>query len=147
MKVYFDTDVLVAALKVEHIHHERSYDAIARVSTGDLEGFISCQSLAETYSVLTRTPFRSPVYPDEALTLLERTIVPILRVIAVSAESYRTALRVCASSGWKGGRIHDAVHVQSAVQGGCDCIYTFDIEHFKSVAGAWTGRILEPPQL
>jgi predicted nucleic acid-binding protein len=145
MKVYFDTNVLVAALKAEHPHHAGSLAALHRVRHGDLAGNIAAQSLAELYSVLTRTPFTVPIYPDEAQALIQQSIVPFFNIIDVTAESYLAAIAGCASAGWKGGRVHDAVHIQAAKQAKCDLIYTYDVAHFQSLAPEWSGRIQSPP--
>ena len=145
MKIYFDTNVLVAALKAEHTHHGRSFASMQRLHRGEVAGCIAAQSLAELYSVLTRTPFTVPVYPDEALDMIEQSILPCFEIVDVSRQSYLAAIAACAGAGWKGGRVHDAVHIQAATQAKCDLIYTYDIAHFESLAPAWSGRIQSPP--
>ena len=145
MKVYFDTNVLVAALKAEHIHHARSLASVRRVLLGELEGCIAGQGLAEPYSVLTRTPFVVPVYPDEALAMIEQSLLPSFKIIDVNSKAYLGAIASCANAGWKGGRVHDAVHIQAAAQAGCEAIYTYDVVHFQSLAPEWSGRIQAPP--
>jgi predicted nucleic acid-binding protein len=145
MNIYFDTNVLVAALKAEHFHHARSFAAIQRVRRGEIEGTTSAQTLAELYSVLTRTPFAVPVYPDEALDMIQESILPSFEIVEVNAQSYLAAIALCAGAGWKGGRVHDAVHIQAAAQAKCELIYTYDIAHFESLAPEWSGRIQSPP--
>jgi len=145
MKVYFDTNVLVAALKAEHSHHARSLAAVVRVRRGEMAGCTSAHALTEIYSVLTRTPFVVPVYPDEALAMIEQSILPLIEIVEVSRQSYLAAIAVCGNAGWKGGRVHDTVHIQAAVQAGCDSIYSFDVAHFESLAPEWRGRIQSPP--
>ena len=80
MKVYFDTNVLVAALQPDHIHHARSFAAYGRVQAGAIAGYISCHGLTELYSVLTRTPWKIPVSPREILAVIEQSILPGLRL-------------------------------------------------------------------
>jgi predicted nucleic acid-binding protein len=145
MKAYFDTNVLVAALKAEHTHHARSLSVVVRVCRGELAGCTSAHALTEIYSVLTRTPFVVPVYPDEALAMIEQSILLTFEIVDVSRQSYLAALRVCGNAGWKSGRVHDAVHIQAAMQAGCDVIYTFDVAHFQSLAAGWGGQIQSPP--
>ena len=145
MRVYFDTNVLVAALKAEHVHHARSFAAIYRVRCGAVEGWVSAQTLAEVYSVLSRTPFEVPVYPEEALAMIEQSILPTFRIVDITRESYFAAISVCGNAGWKGGRVHDAVHIQAAAQAECDLIYTYDVEHFRSLGPEWGDRIQNPP--
>jgi predicted nucleic acid-binding protein len=145
MKVYFDTNVLVAALKADHVHHSGSFSAVNGVRRGDIEGYTSAQALAEVYSVMTRASFAVPVYPDEALAMIQQSVLPSFRIIDVTGQSYLAAIAVCAKAGWKGGRVHDAVHVQAAAQAKCDLIYTYDVAHFQSVAPEWGARIQRPP--
>ena len=147
MRIYFDTNILVAALKAEHFHHASSFAAMLRVGRGEIEGYTSAQTLAELYSVLTRAPFAIPIYPDEALAMIERSVVPSFHIIEVSGQSYLAAISACAVAGWKGGRIHDAVHIQAAAQAKCDLIYTFDTAHFQSLAPECAGRIQSPPAI
>jgi predicted nucleic acid-binding protein len=145
MKAYFDTNVLVAALQPNHIHHGRSFAAYIRVQKGAVDGYLSGQGLTELYSVLTRTPWKIPVSPREILAAIQQSIVPCFHIVDVSAQSYLAAIAICGSAGWRGGRVHDAVHIQAAVQAGCDVIYTFDVVHFQALAPEWSGRIQSPP--
>jgi predicted nucleic acid-binding protein len=145
MKVYFDTNVLVAAFQPDHIHHGPSFAAYRRVQVGAIAGYLSCHGLTELYSVLTRAPWKIPVSPKEILAVIEQSVLPMFEIVEVNRQSYLAALRVCGNAGWKGGRVHDAVHIQAAAQAGCDAIYTFDVAHFESLAAGWRGRIQSPP--
>ena len=146
MKVYFDTNILIAALQPDHVHHGRCFTALVEVREGAIEGWFSAQGLTELYSVLTRAPWRTAVGPREIYGVIRQSIVPIFNIVDVSKESYFSALRVCSNAGWKGGRIHDAVHIQAAAQAGCDLIYTYDVEHFQALAPEWGDRIQGPPR-
>ena len=115
------------------------------LAAAELAGYTSAHALTEIYSVLTRTPFVVPIYPDEALAMIEQSILPTFEIVEVNRQSYLAAIAVCGNAGWKGGRVHDAVHVQAAVQAGCDAIYTFDVAHFESLAVGWHGRVESPP--
>ena len=146
MRVYFDTNILVAALKTEHIHHFASYAAVDGVFRGDREGFLSAHGLVELYSVLTRTPFTTPIYPDQVLTLVEQSILPFFQIIEVTTQSHLAAIALCAKAGWKGGRIHDAVHIQAAAQAECDLIYTYNLTDFHALAPERAQMIQTPPE-
>ena len=54
MKVFLDTNVLVASVIEQHEHHERAYAVLNRVQSGKDEGFVSAHGLAEVYAVLTK---------------------------------------------------------------------------------------------
>ena len=143
-KVYFDTNVLVAALKPDHVHHVPCLAAYSDVLLGAIEGYFSSQGLSEFYSVATRTPFVVPIHPLGAVEIIERSIMPHFHLVDLNAASYRAAISECASRGWRGGRVHDAVHLQAATQAKCDLIYTYDLEHFQSLAPEWGDRIRRP---
>lgn len=146
MKVYFDTNVLVAALQPNHIHHGRSLAAYGRVRAGAIAGYISCHGLTELYSVLTRAPWTVPASPKEILVVIEQSILPTFEVVEVNRQSYIAAIAVCGNAGWRGGRAHDAVHIQAAAQAKCDLIYTYDLVHFQALAPDWGDRIQSPPR-
>lgn len=147
MKAYFDTNVLISALQPDHVHHGRSFAAFMRVREGAIEGWFCSQGLTELYSVLTRAPWLVPVSPKEILGVIQQSIVTAFNIVDVTKESYFAALAVCGNAGWKGGRVHDAVHIQAAAQAGCDLIYTYDVEHFQSLAPEWGDRIQAPPRV
>ena len=136
MRVYLDTNVLVAASVQEHQHHLQSFDLVKAVKEGTFEGCISTHGLAEFYSVLTRAPFTPRVHPAEAGRFLNDNILPYFELIALSAEDYKAVLRSCASAGLIGGVVFDALHVHSAQKSGCDRIYTFNVKDFRFLAPA-----------
>jgi predicted nucleic acid-binding protein len=145
MRAYLDTNVLVSALQPSHVHHPRSFAVLAEVRDGVIAGYLSGHGLAELYSVLTRAPFGFPVTALEIAEVIRETVVPFLNIVDVTAKAHLAAIAVCADAGWKGGRIHDAVHIQAATQAGCDCIYTYDVAHFQSLAPEWGERSQPPP--
>jgi predicted nucleic acid-binding protein len=145
MKVYFDTNVLVAALQPDHIHHTPSFAALSRIRARSMTGYMAGHGLAELYSVLTRTPFVKRIFPDEAQIMIEQTIVSHFHIIEVTTQSHLAAIALCAKAGWRGDRIHDAVHIQAAAQAGCDLIYTYNLADFHVLAPIQTSQILSPP--
>jgi predicted nucleic acid-binding protein len=145
VKVYFDTNVLVAALQPDHIHHVPSFAALTQVQKHALDGHLAAHGLVELYSVLTRAPFANRPSPDEVQALIEQTIVPFFHIIEVTTKSHLAAISLCAKAGWKGGRIHDAVHIQAAAQAKCDLIYTYNLTEFHALAPAQAGQIQNPP--
>jgi predicted nucleic acid-binding protein len=146
MKVYFDTNILIASLQPGHIHHIDSLAAYRRVKSQELTGCLSNQGLTEFYSVLTRAPLPKPFSAADVFAVIEDSIVPNFTIVDVTTESYLAALARCAKAGWRGGRVHDAVYIQAAVQTQCDLIYTYDMEHFRALAPEWGERIQSPPQ-
>ena len=111
--VYFDTTVLVAACVELHPHHARASESLRGV-TPETEAYVSGHGLAELYSVLTRTPSTPRIYPTEAWMLIERNVLSRCQVVALNAEEQQEVVRDCATNGWIGGGVHDAVHVRHA---------------------------------
>ena len=134
VKWYFDTSVLVAAAVAQHPHH-----ALAAAILEDLlqlkhRGFTSAHSLAEFYSVMTRTPFKPPLYPAEAWMIIEKMVIPHLELVTLTAREHREVVQHCSRSGWAGGRVYDAIHVRCAQKAACERIYTFNVKDFRALA-------------
>jgi predicted nucleic acid-binding protein len=134
MKCYFDTSVLVAAAVIRHPHHSTAIAVLEQLDTQKNHGFTSAHALAEVYSVLTRTPFRPPIYPSEAWAIIETMILERLELVTLTAKEYQSVVRDCAASGWIGGMIHDAIHVRCGQKAACDRIYTFNVKDFRALA-------------
>jgi predicted nucleic acid-binding protein len=131
---YFDTSVLVSAAVTRHPHNASALAVLEELVARKHRGFISAHSLTEIYSVLTRTPFRPPIYPSEAWQIIEQMILPHMELVPVTAKEYKEVVRHCAVNGWAGGRVHDAVHVRCAQKAACDRIYTFNVKDFRALA-------------
>jgi predicted nucleic acid-binding protein len=145
VKVYLDTNILIAASVPDHQHHAQSFDLVRAVKEGALEGCISNHGLAEFYSVLTRAPFTPRVHPAEAGRFLEDNILPYFELVSLSADDYKTVLRSCAKGGLIGAVVFDALHLHSAEKAGCDRIYTFNVKDFRSLApSTLEGKIAAP---
>jgi predicted nucleic acid-binding protein len=146
VRVYFDTNVLVAALQPDHVHHLPSFAALRRVQKHELDGYLAAHGLIELYSVLTRAPFANRPSPDEVQSLIKETITPDLQIIEVTTQTHLAAIALCAEAGWRGGRIHDAVHILAAAQSECDLIYTYNLTDFRALAPERANMIQAPPQ-
>jgi len=144
VKVYFDTSVLVAAVVAGHGHHGAAWRVWERATERGREAFISAHGMAEVYAVLTRTPFTPRVYPNEAWRILEETVLPSVKVIALTPNEYRKTMRACAEQGWTGGVVYDALHLQCARKASCNRIYTFNLRDFQLLAPDLKDKISAP---
>jgi len=131
---YFDTSVLVAAAVTRHPHNAPSLAVLEELISRKHHGFLSAHSLTEVYSVLTRTPFKPPLYPSEAWQIIEVMILPHMGLVTLTSKEYREVVRSCAVGGWASGRIHDAVHLRCAQKAECDRLYTFNVKDFRTLA-------------
>lgn len=145
MKWYLDTSVLVAAAISRHPHHPPALGILKELASARHEGFVSAHSLAEFYSVLTRAPFKPPLYPGEVWQIIEAMVIPALELVTLTSKEYKDVIHRCALGGWLGGRVHDAVHLGCAQKAECDRIYTFNVKDFRALAPAeLAARITQP---
>lgn len=131
---YFDTSVLVPAAVTKHPHNGPALAVLEELVSRKHRGVISAHSLTEVYSVLTRTPFKPPLYPSEAWQIIEQMILSYMELVTLTAKEYREVVLRCAASGWAGGKVHDAVHLRCAQKADCDRIYTFNVKDFRALA-------------
>ena len=136
MKLYFDTSVLVAFAVRGHTQHAAAYTAVETMVDGNHDAYASSHGLAEFYAVLTRTPFRPPVYPTEVWQILEESILPYFTLVTLTGKDYQNVLRESSIRGWTGGRIYDMLHLRCAQKERCERIYTLNVRHFRDLAPA-----------
>jgi predicted nucleic acid-binding protein len=142
---YFDTSVIVAAAVTRHPHNGPGLAVLEELVRRKHRGCVSAHGLTEVYSVLTRTPFRPPLYPSDAWQIIEEMILPYMELVTLTAKEYQEVVRHCAASGWTGGRIYDAVHLRCAQKAACDRIYTFNVKDFRALAPSdLAGKISAP---
>jgi len=134
VKVYLDTNILIAASIQAHPHHAQSFELVNNVKDGLLHGCISTHGLAEFYSVLTRAPFSPRVHPAEAGRFLEDNITPHFELVTLSSDDYKEVLIASAKAGLIGGLVYDALHLHCARKAECDRIYTFNVKDFRALA-------------
>lgn len=94
MKEFFDTSVLVAAFRSEHVHHAPS---LKRFAVAEKEhSACGMHSPAEVYSVMTSMPGRPKIPPEQALLFVEE-IRKRLTLVSLSGEEYFAAIQNAAS--------------------------------------------------
>lgn len=136
MRVFLDTNVLVAAVIKQHIDHERSFLVLDRVQAAQDEGAISAHSLAEMYAVMTKLPVPYRHTPEQALLSIEENILKYFKTVSFTGNDYASLLREAAGTGIQGGTIYDAILLKSAAKAGVDRIYTLNLKHFQAIAPA-----------
>ena len=144
MKVYVDTNIVVASIVDGHIHYDRCKPLMDEIGAGRHDGFISAHGLTEIYSVMTRTPFIPRFRPIDVWQILSDDILPVLQLVALSNTDYRNIVQDCASMGFVSGRVHDLAHLRAAEKAACQRIYTFDVRGFQALAPKLSERILMP---
>lgn len=145
MKIFLDTNVLVAAVIKQHVFHERSFAVFESVLDHANEGFVSSHSLAEMYSVLTKLPSPYRHTPEQALLSIEENVLKHFKAISLKASEYGALLREAAGTGTQGGAIYDALLLKCAEVASADRIYTLNLKHFQTLAGPEMVRKLSEP--
>ncbi len=145
MKVFCDTNVLVAAFLRGHPHHNAARPVLERVKAGQDQGFVATHSLAEVYAVLTRLPGGDHVVPLIAWQLISENVVKNFAIVTLTSKEYTQTLEKAAADGVEGGRTYDALLLTAAAKSGADRIYTINVGHFVSMADdELRARIMAP---
>lgn len=141
MKAFFDTSVLVAAFRGDHVHHERSLRVFAASTTKDAA--CSMHTLAELFAVLTALPVKPPISPEHAMLFVDE-IRARLTPISLDLQDYYQTLRAAADRGLTGGRIYDALLLRCAKKCNAQTIYTWNLRHFEAIAPDLATRLRMP---
>jgi predicted nucleic acid-binding protein len=136
MRIFFDTNVLVAASTRSHPHHLQALPALRRVATRQDAGFMSTHSIAEVYAALTRLPVEPRVHPVEAARIVTDNLLPHLQVVPLDKADYLEAMDVVKDGGWVGAKIYDALLLRCAAKSDVDRVYTFNLSDFTSLASS-----------
>lgn len=143
MKVFCDTNVLVAAFRAQHPHHNSARPVLDRIRSGKDEGFLAAHSLAEIYSVLTRIP--SPIAPLIVWQMLSANVLKSFNIVSLTAAEYAETLESAALDGIDGGKTYDALLLKAAEKSGATRILTFNVAHFHALAPtALKSKIVAP---
>ncbi len=144
MKVFFDTNVLIAAVMAEHEAHERCFVVLEKARSGKDEGIVAAHSLAEMYSVLTKAPLPFRHSPPQALLSIEENVVKHCTLSVLSGTDYTTLLRDSAMAGVEGGMVYDALLMRAAQKAHVQRIYTLNLKHFRRVAAESLSLLATP---
>jgi predicted nucleic acid-binding protein len=128
VRPFLDSNILVYATARDDWRHDQ---AIALLRAG---GTISVQVLNEFASVARRKLGRR--WPDIAETLADfRVLCPEPRPIGVA--THEAALTIAARDGFA---FYDGLIVASALEAGCDTLFSDDMQDGRVVAGSLTIR-------
>jgi len=144
VNLFFDTSVLVAGSSATHVHHPQALAALRSLRDGENQGWMSQHSLAETYAILTSAPLTPRIHPSDAMRIIERNILPLIRIVALGPEDYRAAISDMAAGGWQSGKIYDALHLRCAEKQPIDRVYTFNVREFQQLAPHMREKICAP---
>jgi predicted nucleic acid-binding protein len=144
VKVYLDTNLIVARSVTQHVHHARAVALFTEIGSKRWTPVISTHGLAEVYAILTSAPYKPRTSPAEAWQILEKNILERMEIESLGRKEYSQVIKECAAQGLSGGRIYDALHIRAARKAECSRIYTFDVQHFRQLAPDLLDRIMAP---
>jgi predicted nucleic acid-binding protein len=123
-----DTNVLVALVDPEHIHHQDSWDALADARAGTHA--VALHSMTEFFHVATRSSPRGlGLRPAVALSFLDDHVSKFT-VIGLNIDQHLTAIRQFSASGRGGPQVYDYLIGQLAVINNIPSIITWNAKHF-----------------
>ena len=141
MREFFDTSVLVAAFREEHVHHAPSFSRFAAATKS--QSACGIHSLAEVYAVMTALPVRPMIPPEQAL-LFVGEVRERLTVVTLTIEEYRVAIENSAARGFSSSRVYDALLLACAIKTKAQVIYTWNLKHYQALAPEMAGIIRTP---
>lgn len=129
----FDTNVLAYAHDPASKNHDRAMKLVESALKGKLEACVSCQNIAELYSVLTRPlKLSKPYEPSAAVELCELYIrSKNIPKIVPTEQTYSEALGLAGRVGATSTKIFDCLLVATALENGVDTIYTENTKDFE----------------
>ncbi len=122
MSAFFDSNVLIYAFSTD-VRRER---ALAAIAGG---GVISAQVLNEFTNVLRRKQKQDWSVIEAALHSVRFRFPDI---VPLTADTHAAALRL---AGEHGVAFYDALIIASAVEAGCDTLYSEDMQHGRTIGG------------
>ena len=141
MKAFFDTSVLMAAVREADHRHEVSCKLVQQFSS--YEASCAAHSLAELYAALTGMKPPNRIRPDIAELLLEH-FKTSLHCISLTADEVLQTIHRTAALKLPGGIIYDALILACARKIEAERIYTWNVKHFQMAAPDLAERIVTP---
>jgi predicted nucleic acid-binding protein len=144
MKLFLDTNVLVASFVTEHEHHARALPLVQAVHDGKAEGFVSAHTLLETHATLTRLPRTPRITAAQSARLIADNVTKHFTVVAFTAREYGDLIVKLGQNNIIGGRVYDFLHLGCAEKSGAERIYTFNVSHFQELGPHLADKITAP---
>jgi predicted nucleic acid-binding protein len=138
---FFDSNILIAASVLSHVHHNESLARLALLQDGS--GACSAHTLAEVYNILTKHPKGYGIPPADAVAIIGHATKTYKLVSLTATETSRT-IEDAGRRGLRGSLIYDALLIACARKIGADVIYTSNVRHFRQIAPDLSSRIILP---
>lgn len=129
-----DSSVLIAAILPGHTHHEPSRQFVKKIVAGQSKGLLALHTLAEFYSVVTRIPLDVQIDPQNARRLVKEILIEHFSLVEPSAKDYESAMDRVVEQNLRGGAIHDALILQTALKKKTTHLVTWNLKHFERLS-------------
>jgi predicted nucleic acid-binding protein len=127
-KFFLDTNILVYTFDRTDSSKRLKANGLLADALETHRGIISYQVVQEFLNVATRK-FSDPMTVPEAQLYLARILMPLCEVFPDSA-LYSQALSIAGESGMA---FYDALIISSAIAGGCEIVWTEDLQHGRQI--------------
>ena len=134
-----DTSVILASLDPDEPAHAACDRLVAQGGH-----CLYVHALAESFSILTGGQRARKLDADTALRLLDESVLPFVRTVALTGRDVLAALRDARSRGVRGGAVYDYLHLVAARKAGVPRLVTLDLRHFQALARSGDPRIEAP---
>lgn len=127
-----------------HPAHGRALPWLQRVRAGTDSGVVAAHSIVELYAVLTRLPVQPRISPAIARQLIDRNVLDLCEIVALSTEDYRGVIAHLTANGIMGGATYDALIMYAAVKVEVDQILTLNEKDFRRIYPALAEKLSVP---
>ena len=124
--IYFDSSVLVAALRADEPEHAACLQAVRA------GGVTSTHAMLEAFSVLTGYPGPSRLRAAYAAKCLAESFEKRLKSVSLTWHETHAMLAETQARGIRGGAIYDYQHLACARKAGASALLTLNLRDFVS---------------
>ena len=125
---FIDTNVLVYTFDSDHPDKQARAQDLVETALSKGTGVISYQVVQEFLNVALHK-FAKPMAPDDAARFLGKVLEPLCEV-GSSISLYEQAIAL--QERWR-YRFYDALIIGSALQTGCETLYSEDLQHGQKI--------------
>lgn len=125
-----DTSCIIAAVCSWHERHAATLREFERRLSAGEKLTVAAPALVESYAVLTRLPGPHRLAATDARDLLEANFIKKRRLVALTADEFRSLIGRAPEDGVTGGQAYDAVIAACARRAKVAALLTFNARHF-----------------
>ena len=127
-----DTSCIIAAVCAWHERHDATVRELERRLSAGEKLTVAAPALIESYAVLTRLPSPHRLAAADARDLLEANFINKRRLVALTADEFRSLIGRAPEEGVTGGQTYDAVIAACARKAKVTALLTLNARHFPA---------------